>query len=355
MNDGKIGKTVFICLILCISMASVASATYPYISKVSPQNNVEIVDLIVSPTTPILDEPIDIVVIVRNNGESPENVRVVIKSEWWEMIEEDDIKTKTVDNISQSQEEIKQDGRLIDKLKSCCNRRGNQQNAQPSEDSSQIYHPTYRRLKCQEIIKTFNNVSLTPGEGQSVKCRYIPRYNPQDENVLKKKNKSYMISARVISGTSHFDSINKSITVVSEPPRHDLLISSVCDERGRTFYNDEDGNPFNAIKMIEGKSKAIRVMIKNGSRVFYEDAIVSIRIGGKDGMVLGANAVKIGPKEVGVATISLDTGAIKPGTYKLYVEVKPVKGEVNLMNNSTIKRLIVEEKDERRVVRSRLI
>ena len=160
-----------------------------------------------------------------------------------------------------------------------------------------------------------------------------------------------MISARVISGTSHFDSMNKSITVVSEPPRHDLLISSVCDERGRTFYNDEYGNPFSAIKMIEGESRAIRVMIKNESRVFYEDAVVSVKMGGKDGRILGASAVKIGPKEVVAVTISLDAKDIRPGTYELYVEVKPVEGEINLANNSTTKILIAEEKQDRRVKR----
>jgi hypothetical protein len=78
-------------------------------------------------------------------------------------------------------------------------------------------------------------------------------------------------------------------------------------------------------------------------------------MGGIDGRILGASTVKIGPKEVGVATISLDTGAIRPGTYKLYAEVKPVKGEVNLMNNSISKTLIVEEKAEGWVVGSRLI
>jgi len=313
MNDGKIGKTVFICLILCVSMASAASAAYPYGPKVSPQKNVEIVDLIVSPTTPILDEPIDIIVIVRNNGKSSENVRVVIKSEWWETLEgEEKIRT----------------------------------------EDAESHQKVIRNLKRQEIIKTFDNVSLTPGESRSVKCRYTPRYNPRDNDIIKKKDKSYMISARVTSDqTSRFDLMSKSITVVSEPPGHDLLISGVCDERGRTFYNDEHGNPFNAIKMVEGEAKAICVMVANGSRVFYEDAVVSVKMGGKKGGILGANTVKIGAKEVGAVTISLDTEAINPGTYELYVEVKPVKGEVNLVNNSTIKTLIVEEKQNRRMKR----
>ncbi|VUT25484.1 MAG: hypothetical protein MASP_01012 [Candidatus Methanolliviera sp. GoM_asphalt] len=367
MNDGKIVKTVFICLILCVTVASVASAGYPYGPKTSSQKNIEIVDLIVSPTMPILDEPIDIVVIVRNNGGSSENVRVVIKSEWGEMIEERD-KIRPKDNISHSQEEIKQDGRLVTKLKSCCNRHDNQQNSQPNEvltnfvggmpktsflsNSSHIYHPDYRRLRHQETIKTLDNVLLRPGESRSVRCRYIPRYDPRDNDILKKKNKSYIISARVTSDhTSHFDSMSKSITVVSEPPRHDLLISSVCDERGRTFYNDEYGNPFSAIKMIEGESRAIRVMIKNESRVFYEDAVVSVKMGGKDGRILGASAVKIGPKEVVAVTISLDAKDIRPGTYELYVEVKPVEGEINLANNSTTKILIAEEKQDRRMKR----
>jgi hypothetical protein len=326
-------------------MASVASAAYPYGPKVSPQKNVEIVDLIVSPTTPILDEPIDIVVIVRNNGKSSENLKVVIKSEWWETIEEEDIKTKTVDNISQSQEEIKRDSSWINKWRNYCSCRYNQQNSQPSEEPLHIYHPNYRRLKHQEIIKVFDIVSLAPGESRSV--RYRCKFSEVG---------GHIISARATSDhTSHFDSMSKSITVGAGEGVHDLGIVSVCDERGRTFYNDEYGNPFSAIKIIEGESRAIRVMIKNGSRVFYEDTVVSVKMGGIDGRILGANAVKIGPKEVGVATISLDTGAIKPGTYKLYAEVKPVKGEVNLMNNSISKTLIVEEKAEGRVVGSRLI
>jgi hypothetical protein len=317
-------------------MASVASAAYPYGPKVSPQKNVEIVDLIVSPTTPILDEPIDIVVIVRNNGKSSENLKVVIKSEWREMIGEEE---------ENSQEEIKRDSSWINKWRNYCSRRYNQQNSQPSEEPSHIYHPTYRRLKHQEIIKVFDNVSLAPGESRSVKyrCKFS-------------EVGGHIISARATSDhTSHFDSMSKNITVGAGEGVHDLGIVSVCDERGRTFYNDEYGNPFSAIKIIEGESRAIRVMIKNGSRVFYEDTVVSVKMGGIDGRILGANAVKIGPKEVGVATISLDTGAIKPGTYKLYAEVKPVKGEVNLMNNSISKTLIVEEKAEGRVVGSRLI
>jgi hypothetical protein len=277
MNDGKIGKTVFICLILCVSMASAASAAYPYGPKVSPQKNVEIVDLIVSPTTPILDEPIDIIVIVRNNGKSSENVRVVIKIEWWETLE--------------GEEKIR-------------------------KEDAESY-----------------NVSLTPGESQSVKRRYTPRYNP----------KSYMISARVTSDqTSRFDFMSKSITVVPEPPVHDLLISGVCYEHG---------NPFNTIKMVEGEAKAIHVMVTNGSRAFYEDAVVLVKLGGRKGRILGANTVKIGPKEVGAVTISLDTEATNPGTYELYLEVKPVKGDVNPVNNLTIKTLILEEKQDRRMKR----
>jgi hypothetical protein len=173
----------------------------------------------------------------------------------------------------------------------------------------------------------FDIVSLTPGESRSVKyrCRFS-------------EVGGHIISARATSDhTSHFDSMSKSITVGVGEGVHDLGIVSVCDEYGHAL---------GVVEMIEGKPRNIRVTIENVSKIFYEEAIVLVRIGGKDGRVLGADAVKIGAKEVGAVTISLDTEAIKPGTYELYVEVKPVEGEINLANNSTTKPLIVEEKQD---------